>query len=59
MKTAETETIRGTEGRWVLVVDGRVVVSSDDIKAVFEEAAKYPRERAVVTKILHWGTSFY
>jgi len=58
-ETAEDETIRGTEGKWVLVVDGRVVASSDSIKEVFRAAAKYPPERSVVTRILHGGASFY
>ncbi len=59
VKSAEVETIRGIEGKWVLVVDGHVVVSSDNIKEVFEEARKYPSEKSVVTKILHGGASFY
>jgi len=59
LKSAKVETIRGVEGKWVLVVDGRVVVSSGDIKEVLEEARKYPSEKSVVTRILHGGASFY
>ncbi len=59
MESVEVEAIRGTEGKWVLVVDGRVVASSDSIKEVFRAAAEYLPERSVVTRILHGGASFH
>ncbi len=43
----------------VLVVDGEVVASSDDSEAMFREAMRYPAEKAVVTKVLFPGASFY
>ncbi len=59
MKPVETGKVRGVEGKWVLVVNDRVVVSSDSVEMVFREAAKYPPEQVVVTKILSGGASFY
>lgn len=59
MKSVGAETVRGTEGEWVLVVNGRVVASSESAEEVFKEAMKYPPEEAMVTKILSGGASFY
>ncbi len=59
MRPIETGRVGGLEGKWVLVVKDRVVLSSDDAKQVFIEAMKYPEAETVVTKILSPGASFY
>jgi GT2 family glycosyltransferase len=59
MKPIETGRVRGVEGKWVLVLNDRVIVSSDSAEKVFREATEYPPEQVVVTRILSGGASFY
>jgi hypothetical protein len=51
--------VTGIAGQWVVVVQGKVVASSDDAGEMFRLAEKYPEEDTVVTKILHPRASFY
>jgi len=59
MKPIETGRVRGVEGKWVLVLNDRVIISSDSAEKVFREATKYPPEQVLVTRILSGGASFY
>ena len=52
-------TVTGIPGHWVLVVQGKVIASSEDAGEMLRLAEKYPEEEAYVTKILHPGASFY
>ena len=51
--------VTGIAGQWVVVVQGKVVASSDDAGEMFRLAEKYPDEDTYVTKILYPGASFY
>ena len=51
--------VKGPEGKWVVVRKDRVVASSDDIKDVLKMAEEYPDDEIYITKILHPGASFY
>ncbi|MGD9962487.1 MAG: DUF5678 domain-containing protein [Thermoplasmata archaeon] len=59
-RVAETlDDVTGNEGEWIVVVNGKVVASSQDVRKMFELAEKYPREGTVVTRVLHPQASFY
>lgn len=51
--------VTGPEGRWVVVVKGKVIASSDDALEMFKLAEKYPESDTVVTRILYPQASFY
>lgn len=51
--------VRGFDGEWVVVVDGKVVASSDDEEEMFRFANKYSNENVIVTKVLSANASFY
>ena len=52
-------TVSGVPGQWVLVVENKVVASSDDAYEICLLAEKYPEEDAYITKILFPGASFF
>jgi len=52
-------TVTGIAGHWVLVVQGKVIASSEDAGEMFRLAENYPEEDTYVTKILYPGASFY
>jgi len=51
--------VRGFDGEWIVVVDGKVVASSDDEEKMFRFANKYSNENVIVTKVLSANASFY
>ncbi len=57
--TITLDDVTGNEGEWIVVVNGKVVASSEDARKMFELAEKYPRENTVVTRVLHPQASFY
>lgn len=52
-------TVTGIPGHWVLVVQGKVIASSEDAGEMCRLAEKYPEEDTYVTKILYPGASLY
>lgn len=59
MKPILLPKVKGIEGKWVLVVGDRVIRQSDSPEGLFDEALRYPAGKAVVTKVLSAGASFY
>jgi hypothetical protein len=52
-------TVSGPEGHWVVVVNGKVVASSEDAFEMLTLAKKYSTEDVVVTKILYPNASYF
>jgi hypothetical protein len=52
-------TVSGPEGHWVVVVNGKVIASSEDACEMLKLAEKYHSEDVVVTKILYPNASYF
>lgn len=47
-------------GKWVIMLDSRIIAYGENIKKLFEEATKkHPKERLVLAKIPEEGTLIY
>ncbi len=55
----ETGSVTGIEGKWLVVVKGKVVASSDNPAEMLQCAEKFPPEDVTVTKVLFANASFY
>lgn len=58
-KTVTIGDVTGPEGHWVVVVKGKVIASSLDVKEMLRIAEDYPEADTVVTKILYPRASFF
>ncbi len=58
-KDLNAEEVMGPEGYWVVVVRGKVIASSDDLKEMLRLAEKHPAAETLVTKVLYPQASFF
>ena len=58
-KTVTIGDITGPEGQWIVVVGGKVVASSDNVRKMLDLAEKYPPEDTFVTRVLYPQAYFY
>ena len=48
------------KGKWVVLLDERVIASGDDIKEIIKEAQdKYPNEKFILAKVPEKGAMIY
>ncbi len=48
------------KGRWVILLDERVIASGDDIKVIIKEAQeKHPNKQFILAKVPEEGTMIY
>jgi len=58
-KTVTIGDITGPDGQWIVAVDDKVVVSSDNVRKMLDLTEKHPPEDAVVTRVLYPQAYFY
>ena len=58
-KPVDVGDVIGPEGHWVVVVQGKIIATSDGLKKMLRLAEKYPSTDTLVTRVLYPQASFF